>query len=255
MYFDTPMSGDIIYNLFISLSDIGFLVNLSCQSVEKLMQAKVDGIITIGSFSSRLIKQLRKCNLPIVGYGSSLKKYFPCVFPDYRQMIDQVCSHFYNTGCRKVLFTGAGEDAAFICDELLAYKKEFLEKHDVPDLKIKTSITKKQNIRSILKTHLKKTDKPDAVFLMNWLSIRDAVQVISESKLRIPYDISIVVQGASSLAVITTPLLTAAYHSIPVISRNVVKVLTTLLKEGTTQAEHVITESIFDERGSTKKSI
>lgn len=253
VFFESPKSGDVIYHLFKALSDVGFLVNLSCQSVEKLLLAKVDGIITVGSFSDKLVKDLKKSNIPVVGYGPFLKKYFPCVFPDYKEIADIVCSHFYNAGRSRMLFAGMGEDASIVYNEVIAGKKDFLRKYKLPASAVSSAITKGGNIKQILTNRLGRADKPDAIFLMNWLSIRPTLQALAQQNMSVPDDISIIVQGASALDVHTTPVMSAIYPSIRNISVNAVKILTVMLKDGRNKAGNIVVNSMFDQRGSTKK--
>lgn len=246
----------LLLGLHKRLSDYGFMISLAHKSEKQLIDAGVDGIIAIGFFNEQSIKNLKASKIPVVGHGAYLKGRFPCACLNYHKTALDVCGYLYKRGHKKIMFLGSGKEDVFVYKEYADGIKEFLSMNGLSESMLSRKVRMKQNIYDELRASLSRPEKrPDAIFLMSWLSIALMLQAVNDENLRIPDDISVIVNGINALSSNTVPKLASVCYDLDASCEQTVKIILQLIKNREYQApDYIFESSIYEEESCINRN-
>jgi DNA-binding LacI/PurR family transcriptional regulator/DNA-binding transcriptional regulator YhcF (GntR family) len=228
---DNLALGRMLTGLHKRAAEKGYIVCLGHNSAQPLTDAHCDGIIALGFPDAGSIRTLKTCGLPVVGAGSNFEGIFPGIVSDFESKGRDVMRFFRGFGLRRVTALGSGRDAAFVAGRMLPAMRAALKK-EFKDMSLSALINSPCGDRAALKKHLKTGPAPDALLLMNWLSVSPALQTLAELGLRVPKDISVLVNGENALALHTDPPLSIIKSDLDGECRMLTEILFEMIKTG-----------------------
>ena len=226
--------GRIISALHKCASENGYMLYLSHNHIQSLIDAQVEGIVTIGLFELDDIKLLEKSHIPVVGIGLNVPSNFPVISTDFDQEGREVVQYFHQHKLNKIAVMGAGADAT-IMSRMLPAMREEAEK--IPGITLNEFVNHPEGEYLCTKAMMRKA-KPDVLFLLNWMSISPVLSALDELKLRIPEDISILVHGENALALRTKVPLAIVRSDIAVGCQRIMDALFQIIKTGKAENKH-----------------
>lgn len=240
--------GHIISALHKCASENGYMLYLSHNHIQSLIDAQVEGIITLGPFEPADIKRLEKGHIPVVGLGLNLPACFPVMVTDFCQEGREVVQYFHQRNLNRISVIGAGGDATFASIMLPAMREAVRKKSGMT---INEFVNPPEGEYQCTKTIIKE-GKPDVLFLLSWMSISPVLSALDELKLRIPEDISILVHGENALALYTRHPLAIVRSNIAVGCKKIIEVLLQIIKTGKVGNTHYYYDREILNLGSIK---
>ena len=240
--------GRVITSLHKCASENGYMLYLSHNHIQSLIDAQVEGIITIGIFEPDDIKILEKSHIPVAGIGLNVAGNFPVISTDFEQEGRDVARYFHSRKLNRIAVIGAGADAIIVSSMLPAMRKET---NKIPGMILDEFVNPPEGECLCTKAIINKS-KPDALFLLNWMSISPVLSALDELKLRIPEDISILVHGENALALHTRVPLSIVRSDIAVGCRKIMEVLLKIIKTGKVESSHYYYDQEILNLGSIK---
>jgi DNA-binding LacI/PurR family transcriptional regulator len=226
--------GRVITSLHKYASENGYMLYLSHNHIQSLIDAQVEGIISIGLFEPGDVKLLEKCHIPVVGIGLNLPANFPVMVTDFKQEGREVIQYFHQCNLNRIAVIGAGDDAT-IASSMLPAMREAVKKNSGMTL---CEFVNPPDGEYLCTKGIMEKAKPDALFLLNWISISPVLQMLDELKLKIPEDVSILVHGENALALHTKVPLAIVRSDIAVGCHKIVEVLLQIIKTGKVESTH-----------------
>jgi DNA-binding LacI/PurR family transcriptional regulator len=224
------------------------MLYLSHNHIQSLIDAQVEGIITIGIFEPDDIKILEKSHIPVAGIGLNVAGNFPVISTDFDQEGREIINYFHRRKLNRIAVIGAGPEAT-TASRMLPTMREETEK--IPGMTLNEFVNPPEGECLCTKAIIKKS-KPDALFLLNWMSISPVLSALDELKLRIPEDISILVHGENALALHTRVPLSIVRSDIAVGCRKIMEVLLKIIKTGKVESSHYYYDQEILNLGSIK---
>ena len=243
--------GRVISSLHKCASENGYMLYLSHNHIQSLIDAQVEGIITIGLFEPDDVELLEKCHIPVVGIGLNLPVNFPVISTDFEQEGRDVARYFHSRKLNRIAVIGAGADAIIVSSMLPAMREEAKK---ISGMILDEFVNPPDGEYLCTKAMMKKA-KPDALFLLNWMSISPVLSALDELKLRIPEDISILVHGENALAMHTRVPLSIVRGDIAVGCRKIMEVLLQIIKTGEADNTHYYYDREILNLGSIKSAM
>jgi len=220
--------GHIISSLHKCASENGYMLYLSHNDIKSLIDAQVEGIITIGIFKPADIKLLEKSHIPVVGIGLNLPCGFPVISTNFEQEGREVVQYFNQRNLNKIAVMGAGTDAIIVSSMLPAMRKEVKK---IPGMTLNEFVNPPDGEYSCTKNIIE-SFRPDVLFLLNWISISPVLDALDELKLKIPDDVSILVHGENALAMHTKVPLAIVRSDVAVGCQKIMEALFQIIKTG-----------------------
>lgn len=243
--------GRVISSLHKCASENGYMLYLSHNHIQSLIDAQVEGIITIGIFEPDDIKVLEKSHIPVAGIGLNVPGDFPVISTDFDQEGRDVVLYFHQCGLNHIAVIGAGDDAKVMSRMLPAMREKAKQ---IPGMILDEFVNPPDGEYLCTKAMMKKA-KPDALFLLNWMSISPVLSALDELKLRIPEDISILVHGENALALRTRIPLSIVRSDITVGCQKIMEVLLQIIKTGEAENTHYYYDREILNLGSIKSIV
>lgn len=242
--------GHIISSLHKCASENGYMLYLSHNHIQSLIDAQVEGIITIGIFEPDDIKTLEKSHIPVAGIGLNVPGNFPVISTDFDREGRDVIQYFHKCKLNRIAVMGAGADAIIVSSMLPAMRKET---NKIPGMILDEFVNPPDGEYLCTKAMMKKA-KPDALFLLNGMSISPVLSALNELKLRIPEDISILVHGENALTLHNKAPLSIVRSDIAVGCRKIMEVLFQIIKTGKVENTHYYYDREILNLGSIKSA-
>lgn len=165
---------------------------------DKNQMASVDGIIAVGFFSDRQIKQIREGNSNVVFVDSSPdESLFDSIVIDFRKITTEIIEHLINDGHSKIGYIGAKgvikDSKNVIADMREVTFREIMKKKKLlnPDWVLIGEFTPKSGYE-LVKKILEQEELPTALFIASDAMATGALRGIHEAGLSVPDDISII---------------------------------------------------------------
>ncbi len=240
--------GRIISSLHKCASENGYMLYLSHNHIQSLIDAQIEGIITIGLFKPDDIKILEECHIPVVGIGLNVPGNFPAIATDFEQEGREVVQYFHQRTLNRIAVIGAGPEATTASSMLSAMRKEVKK---IPGMTLDEFVNPPEGEYLCTKAIMKKA-RPDVLFLLNWVSISPVLQALDELKLKIPEDVSILVHGENALALHTKVPLSIVRSDIAAGCRRIMDALLQIIKTGKAENTHYYYDREILNMGSIK---
>ena len=212
-------------------SEKGYMLYLSHNHIQSLIDAQVDGIIAIGFFKPEDIQILERSHIPIVGIGLNVPSDFPVICTDFAQEGREVIQYFRQCKFNRITVIGAGSEATVASSILLSMREEVSK---FPKITLSEFVNTCNGEYLDTKNAMGQT-RPDVLFLLNWVSVTPVLHALEELKLKIPEDISILVHGENALALHTKVPLSIVQGNIPLGCQRIMEVLFKIIKTGKTE--------------------
>jgi DNA-binding LacI/PurR family transcriptional regulator len=242
--------GRIIGSLYKYASENGYMLYLSHNHVQSLINAQVDGIITIGAFELEDIKFLGESHIPVVGIALNVPSNFPVITSDFDQEGREVIQYFHQCKLNKVAVIGSGSEATTASSMLPAMREEV---NKFPGMTLCEFINT-SNGEYVCTKEVMERIRPDVLFLLNWVSISPVLCALDELKLKIPEDVSILVHGENALALNSKVPLSIVRSNLPVGCQKIMEVLLQIIKTGKVEKKHYYYDREIFNLGSIKST-
>ncbi|MEI8245021.1 MAG: GntR family transcriptional regulator [Lentisphaerota bacterium] len=226
--------GRVITSLHKCASENGYMLYLSHNHIQSLIDAQVEGIVAVGFFEPDDIRLLEKCHIPVVGIGLNLPGNFPVISTDFELEGSEIVQYFHQCGLNHIAVIGAGPEATTASSMLPAMRKEV---KFIPGMILREFVNPPESEYMCTKAMMKKA-RPDVLFLLNWMSISPVLQALDELKLKIPEDVSILVHGENALALHSKVPLSIVRSDIAVGCQKIMEVLFQIIKTGKIEKMH-----------------
>lgn len=177
---------------------------------------KVDGIICIGKFSKKEVKDFLDICKNIVFLDMKVEEFdITTLTLDFRKAVNQVLDYLLELGHRKIAFLGGKEyagDQEPVVDERKKAYISYMKKHklDYKQFLLEGSFSTASGYEMMTEL-LQREEVPTAVFTASDIMAVGAMKAIEEHGLKIPEDISIVGFDDIELCNYTTPALTTVH--------------------------------------------
>lgn len=204
----------------------------------------LDGIIAIGKFGKRAIKQLEACSCPIVfvDFSPDEEKY-DAVVTDYQKGVEKALECLINLGHKEIGYIGGQEylEGELFQDERESTFVQFMTQRGLfrKEWFLKGNFLPEEGYR-MMKTYLEMKHYPTAFFIASDPMAIGAYKAISETGLKVGQDLSIIGFDDIYTSQYLTPSLTT------------VKVYTDFMGE---TAVDVLVEQIKSKRDIHKKTL
>lgn len=156
----------------------------------------LDGIIAIGKFGEKSIKQLELYEVPIVFIDSSPDdERYDAVLTDYKKGVQKALKYLLQSGHQEIGYIGGEEyiEKESVQDERGETFKQFMIKHNLyrKEWHLKGAFLPEEGYR-LMKMYLQMSHYPTAYFVASDPMAIGAYKAINEAGLRIGKDISII---------------------------------------------------------------
>ncbi|GMQ55999.1 transcriptional regulator EbgR [Vallitalea sediminicola] len=158
----------------------------------------VDGIMAIGNFSDKEIKELQKITNNIIFIDSSPdENIFDSVIIDLQKATKDVLEYFVSSGHKKIGYIGGkvivGDDKTIIQDIREKTFYNVMENKSLLDCNyIQIGDFDVKNGYQLCKKMIEQKDRPTAIFIGSDIMAIGALRALHEASLKVPEDISII---------------------------------------------------------------
>lgn len=220
---------------------------------------KVDGIIALGKFGPKDIKQMEKISNNIIFVDFEPKGYvYDCVMLDYRGGSEMALDYIYNNGHRKIGYIGGIEyvdnGAHALQEERANTFINYMKSKQLYNEKwmLEGKFTAEDGYR-LTRSLLSMEEIPTALFIASDPMAIGAYRAVSEKGLKIPEDISIVGFDDIYMSAYMTPALTTVKVYTEYMGRNSVDCLINRIDTTDKWCRRIVIPTELVVRDSVKK--
>ncbi len=180
---------------------------------QKLDFNNIDSLICIGKFSKDEIAEFRKVSDHIIFVDMNMDRiYVNSIVLDFKNAVNDVMNHLYNLGHRKIGFLGGQEmtsDMKTYTDIRNVCFQNYCQQNGIVYKKyMKLNEFTIESGYNMMKEIIATNDLPTAIFAASDPIAVGAIRALSEHKIKIPEDISIVGFNNDPSSAFTNPPLT-----------------------------------------------
>jgi DNA-binding LacI/PurR family transcriptional regulator len=186
--------------LSLALKDRGMATIIIFDDPRAIPVESLDGLIYLGEDSSE-IQFIRKLKLPTVSLGARRLKYFPGVCQK-KDFIYNIFMNFLQKGRRKIALLNFTGDPHFNDIYFTHLKKAISDFGAGESMEICGHM---KNMQSVLEQHLRKTDRPDAIWFSRWTYFTAFVLVLEKLGMEIGRDIGVFANNCPELGLNIMP--------------------------------------------------
>jgi DNA-binding LacI/PurR family transcriptional regulator len=201
---DNLRFGALMTEAYRWIGEKNYMLNMAVDDAKKLINAKVDGIMTFGVPDKKTERILKNSGLPVACLGRWSKGKFPCVYQT-EDAITKIYQKLLDHGRKRIAVLNFGVSHKY---RIQNYQRSLSHLKNSADCnKFEFVCGRENEVIKVTEELLSrpKDKQPDALYVISWQSITAILQAVAYCGFKIPDDLGLVCSGGDLLSLSTDP--------------------------------------------------